>query len=103
MLLQEKEKLFMKTMNAGDFYRAVAEETGVSIAQTKAIFTAGLEVLKDALQKGDKVQFIGFGTFDVKKKAGGTKVNPFTKKKMTVKACKVPTFKMSATLKSLLK
>ena len=93
----------MKTMNAGDFYRAVAEETGVSIAQTKAIFTAGLEVLKGALKKGDKVQFIGFGTFDVKKKAGGTKINPFTKKKMTVKACKVPTFKMSATLKTLLK
>ena len=93
----------MKTMNAGDFYRAVAEETGVSIAQTKAIFTAGLEVLKDALKKGDKVQFIGFGTFDVKKKAGGTKVNPFTKKKITVKSCKVPTFKMSATLKGLLK
>ena len=93
----------MKTMNAGDFYRAVAEETGVSIAQTKAIFTAGLEVLKDALTRGDRVQFIGFGTFDVKTKDGGTKVNPFTKKKITIKACKVPTFKMSATLKSLLK
>lgn len=93
----------MKTMNAGDFYRAVAEETGVSIAQTKEIYTAGLEVLKDALKNGDKIQFIGFGTFDVKKKAGGTKINPFTKQKMTVKACKVPTFKMSATLKNLLK
>ena len=93
----------MKTMNAGDFYRAVAEETGVSIAQTKAIYTAGLEVLKDALQRGDKVQFIGFGTFDVKKKAGGTKVNPFTKQKMTIKACKVPTFKMSSALKSMFK
>ena len=93
----------MKTMNAGDFYRAVAEEAGVSIAHTKEIFTIGLEVLKAALKRGDKVQFIGFGTFDVKKKAGGTKINPFTKKKMTVKACKVPTFKMSATLKSLLK
>lgn len=93
----------MKTMNAGDFYRAVAEETGVSIAQTKEIFTAGLEVLKDALERGDKVQFIGFGTFDVKKKAGGKKTNPFTGKPMTVKACKVPTFKMSATLKNLLK
>ena len=93
----------MKTMNAGDFYRAVAEETGVSIAQTKAIFTAGLEVLKGALKKGDKVQFIGFGTFDVKQKAGGTKINPFTKQKMKVKACKVPVFKMSATLKNMLK
>ena len=34
----------MKTMNAGDFYRAVAEETGVSIAQTKEIFNAGFDV-----------------------------------------------------------
>jgi DNA-binding protein HU-beta len=95
--------MFMKTMNAGDFYREVAEETGVSIAQTKAIFTAGLEVLKEAMKRGDKVQFIGFGTFDVKSKEGGSKINPFTGKKMVVKACKVPTFKMSATLKTLLK
>ncbi len=93
----------MSTLNAGDFYRAVAEKTGASIVSTKETFNAGMEVLQEALKKGDKVQFIGFGTFAVKEKAGGTKVNPFTKQKMKVKACKVPTFKMSATLKNMLK
>ncbi len=93
----------MSTLNAGDFYRAVAELTGASIVSTKETFQAGLEVLQKALKKGDKVQFIGFGTFAVKEKAGGTKINPFTKQKMKVKACKVPTFKMSSTLKNMLK
>lgn len=93
----------MTTLNAGDFYRAVADKTGASIVSTKETFNAGLEVLKEALTKGDKIQFIGFGTFEVKEKAGGMKINPFTKKQMKVKACKVPTFKMSATLKALLK
>ena len=93
----------MTTLNAGDFYRLVAEKTGASIVSTKETLTASFDVLKEALQRGDKVQFIGFGTFAVKEKEGGTKVNPFTKQKMKVKACKVPTFKMSATLKTLLK
>ena len=93
----------MTTLNAGDFYREVAEITGASIVSTKETFNAGMEVLKAALKRGDKVQFIGFGTFDVKQKAGGTKINPFTKQKMKVKACKVPVFKMSATLKNMLK
>lgn len=93
----------MKTLNAGDFYREVAERTGASIVATKTIFTEGFEVLKEALKKGNKLQFIGFGTFAVKEKKGGTKVNPFTKQKMTIKACKVPTFKMSSSLKTLLK
>jgi len=93
----------MTTLNAGDFYRAVAEKTGASIVSTKETFNAALEVLKEELSKGNKIQFIGFGTFAVKEKAGGTKINPFTKQKMKVKACKVPTFKMSATLKTMLK
>lgn len=93
----------MTTLNAGDFYRAVAEKTGASIVSTKETFNAALEVLKEELARGNKIQFIGFGTFAVKEKAGGTKINPFTKQKMKVKACKVPTFKMSATLKTMLK
>lgn len=93
----------MTTLNAGDFYRAVAEKTGASIVSTKETFNAGMEVLKAALKKGYKVQFIGFGTFAVKEKEGGTKVNPFTKQKIKVKACKVPTFKMSSTLKTMFK
>ena len=92
----------MKTMNAGDFYRAVAEETGVSIAQTKAIFTAGLDVLKDALKRGDKVQFIGFGTFEVKERAARTGRNPATGETIEIAASKYPSFSAGSALKAKL-
>ena len=90
-------------MTKTDLINAVAAKTGLSKKDSDKAVAAFVEAVTESLAKGEKVALLGFGTFDVKKKAGGTKINPFTGKKMVVKACKVPTFKMSATLKTLLK
>jgi DNA-binding protein HU-beta len=61
--------------------------------------SATLEALKDALAKGEKVQLIGFGTFDVVERAARTGINPQTKKKMQIPAKKAVRFRAGKPLK----
>ena len=58
------------------------------------------EAITGALKKGDKVTLIGFGTFDVAKRAARTGMNPRTKEKIKIKASKAPRFKAGKTLKA---
>ena len=93
----------MDVIGTGDFHRQVAERTGLSIAQVKAVLTASGEQLKENTQKGVEQRFPGFFNLCIEEKKAKEGVNPFTGKKMKIAAHKVPKMKLSAAFKSLLK
>ncbi len=90
-------------MNKTELVAAVMEKSGLDKVAADAAVKATFEAITDALAKGDKVQLIGFGTFDVRERAEREATNPQTKEKMTVAACKVPGFKAGAALKKAVK
>ncbi len=93
----------MKTINAGDFARQVAEDTGLSFAQVKKVLDASGARLKQNVKEEVEMHFIGYFNISIKAKKAGVKLNPFTGEKIKVAACKVPTIKLSASFKQLLK
>jgi len=93
----------MNTISTGDFVKQVAEATGTTQVQVKAILNAAGEQLKANLKAGKEMHFIGYMNFGIKANKAKTMVNPFTKEKIKVAACKVPTVKLSASFKQLLK
>ena len=90
-------------MNKTEFVAAVAEAAGLSKVDAKKAVDASLETLKKALKKGDKVAFVGFGTFSVVKRAARTGINPATGKSIKIKAKKVAKFKVGAELAKAVK
>ncbi len=93
----------MNTISTGEFVKQVAEATGFTQTNVKAILTAAGEQLKQNLIKGNEMHFMGYMNFGIKSNKAGVKLNPFTGEKIKVAACKVPTVKLSATFKNLLK
>ena len=93
----------MNTISASDFIKQVADATDSTQVQVKAILNAAVEQIKTNLKKGQEMHFIGFMNIGIKAREAQTKINPFTKKKIKVAACKVPTVKLSASFKQLLK
>lgn len=93
----------MNTISAGEFVKQVAEATGNTQVQVKAILNAAVEQVKANLKKGQEMHFIGFMNIGIKSKKAAVKLNPFTKEKIKIAACKVPTVKLSASFKQLLK
>ena len=90
-------------MNKTELVKKIAEKAEISQAQAKSVLEATLESVKEALQGGDSVQLIGFGTFEVRARAAKEGRNPKTGEKMTIKASKVPAFKAGAALKDAVK
>lgn len=86
-------------MNKEELINAVAEQAGLSKKDTEAVITAALETITAALKEGDKVQLVGFGSFEVKKRAERVGRNPKTKEAITIPASKVPVFKAGKALK----
>ncbi len=93
----------MKTINAGDFTKQVAEDTGLSLAQVKKVLDAAGARLKQNVKDEVEMHFIGYFNIGIKARKAGVKLNPFTGQKVKVAACKVPTIKLSASFKQLLK
>lgn len=93
----------MNTVSTGDFVRQVAEATGYTQVQVKAILNAAGEAIKENLKDNKEMHFMGYFNIGVKAKKASVKLNPFTGEKIKVEACKIPTIKMSATFKQLLK
>jgi len=85
-------------MNKGQLVEVVAKALGSKSAAEKAI-NATLKAVSDALKKGDKVTLVGFGTFDVAKRAARMGVNPRTRQKIKIKASKAPRFRAGKALK----
>lgn len=93
----------MNTISAGEFIKQIAEKTGFAQTQVKAILGAAGDQMKDNLKEGKEMHFIGYFNVGIKAKKAAVRLNPFTGEKINVKACKVPTIKLSASFKSLLK
>lgn len=90
-------------MNKTELIAAVAENAGLSKKDADAAVKAVFGAIEGALKAGDKVQLIGFGTFEVRERAAKEGRNPKTGEKMTIAASKVPAFKAGAALKDAVK
>lgn len=88
-------------MNKTELIEAIAKETKLSKKDTEATVKAFTDVVAKELKKGGKVQLIGFGTFEVTKRAARTGRNPQTGKEIKIAASKTPKFKAGAALKNL--
>ncbi len=86
-------------MNKAELINAVADKAGLSKKDTEQAVNAVIDVITAALKKGDKVQLVGFGGFEVKKRAARTGRNPRTKETIQIPASKIPVFKAGKALK----
>ena len=80
-------------MNKTEFVAAIAEKAGLSKKDADKAVSALIETVTDALKNGDKIQLVGFGTFEVRERPERTGRNPRTKETITIPATKVPAFK----------
>ena len=86
-------------MNKTELIAAVAEKTGLSKKDTEAVVSASLEVITESLAQGEKVQLVGFGSFETKKREARMGRNPKTKETIEIPASRVPVFKAGKALK----
>lgn len=86
-------------MNKTELIAATAEKANLSKKDTEAAVNAVLDVIAEALKTGDKVQLVGFGSFETRERAARTGRNPKTKETIKIPACKVPAFKAGKALK----
>ena len=86
-------------MNKAELINAVAASAEVSKKEAEAVVTATLEAITAALTEGDKVQLVGFGSFEVKKRAARIGRNPKTKASIEIPASTGPVFKAGKALK----
>ena len=89
-------------MNKTELIAAMAENSGLSKKDSEAALKAFVEAVSEALKKDDKVQIVGFGTFEVAKRAAREGRNPQTGKALKIKASKSPKFKAGKALKDAL-
>ena len=87
-------------MNRKELIDALATKTDSSKADADRAIGALLEIISDTLEKGDSLSLVGFGTFEVRKRAARTGRNPKTGEELKIKASKAPAFKPGATLKA---
>ncbi len=86
-------------MNKNEFISKVAQQEGIEKKQAEKITAAVLGALTDALISGEKVQFVGFGSFEVKERAEKKVRNPQTGEALIAPATKIPVFKAGKALK----
>jgi DNA-binding protein HU-beta len=88
-------------MNKSELIDAIAEETGLTKKDSEASLKAFINTVSKELKKGGSVQLIGFGTFEVGKRAARVGRNPKTGENIKIKASKNPKFKAGKALKDL--
>ena len=86
-------------MNKTELVAAIAEKAELSKKDAEKALKAFTETVAETLQTGDKVQLIGFGTFEVAERAARTGKNPQTKEEIQIPASKAPKFKAGRALK----
>ncbi|MDO4833399.1 MAG: HU family DNA-binding protein [Bacillota bacterium] len=90
-------------MNKTELIEAVANSTELSKKDAGNAVAAVFDEMTKALKAGDKVQMIGFGTFEVRKRAARIARNPQTGEEIEIKATQVPAFKAGKALKDAVK
>lgn len=88
-------------MNKKNLIAAVAVKTEVPKKEAEAAVTALVDMISQALCRGEKVQIVGFGTFEVKERAARMGRNPQTKEPIPVAASRAPVFKAGKALKDM--
>ena len=89
-------------MNKTELVAAMAEQTNLSKKDAEAALKAFIDVVSEELKKGEKVQVVGFGTFEVSERAAREGRNPQTGETMEIKASKTPKFKAGKALKDMM-
>lgn len=87
-------------MKKTDLVAAIADKAGISKKDAEKALGAFTETVAEALNAGDKVQLIGFGTFEVRERPGRTGINPRTKETIEIAASKSPVFKAGQAFKA---
>lgn len=88
-------------MNKGEFIRAMADNAELTLKEATVAYDAFVGALTEALKRGEKVQLVGFGTFEVHQKAAREGINPQTKEKVQIPASKAPVLKFGKAYKDL--
>ena len=88
-------------MNKSDLVAAMAAKTGDTKKSAEETLNAFVDVVTEALVNGEKVQLVGFGSFEVRKRAARKGRNPQTKEEIKIPASKAPVFKAGKALKDL--
>ena len=89
-------------MNKTELVAAIADKAGVSKKDAEKALGAFVNVVGETLKKGDKIQLVGFGTFETRKRAAREGKNPQTGAKIKIAASTVPAFKAGKALKDLI-
>lgn len=88
-------------MNKADLISSMATKGEITKVDAEKALNAFVESVEEALVNGDKVQLVGFGSFEVRERAARKGRNPQTKKEITIKASKAPVFKVGKALKDM--
>lgn len=88
-------------MNKAELVSAIADKAELSKKDAEAALKAFTDVVTEELKKGEKIQLVGFGTFEVSERAARTGRNPQTGEETTIPASKAPKFKAGKALKDL--
>ena len=88
-------------MNRKELIDALAAQTDSTKVDAERAVAALIDIISGTLKKGDSLSLVGFGTFEVRKRAARIGRNPKTGEKLKIKAAKVPAFKAGATLKAV--
>ena len=90
-------------MNKTELIAAIAEKAELSKKDAEKALTGFTEAVTETLQKGDKVQIVGFGTFAARTRAARKGINPLTKEPIDIAASTVPAFKAGKAFKDSVK
>ncbi|MGB9904320.1 MAG: HU family DNA-binding protein [Desulfotomaculales bacterium] len=88
-------------MNKADLVAQVAEKSDMTKKDAEKAVSAVLAAIEEALAKGDKVQLVGFGTFEVRERAARKGRNPQTGEEIEIAAARVPVFKAGKSLREV--
>ena len=88
-------------MNKAELIRSMSEKGDITKVDAEKALNAFVESVEEALINGDKVQLIGFGSFEVRERAARKGRNPQTKEEITIEASKAPVFRVGKALKDM--
>ena len=88
-------------MNKTELIAEIAEKAGLSKKDSEAAVKAFIDAVSESLKKGDKVQLVGFGTFEVSERPARTGRNPQTGETIEIAASRTPKFKAGKALKDM--
>lgn len=86
-------------MNKTELVAAIAEKSGIAKKDAEKALAAFIDTVATELKKGEKIQLVGFGTFEVRERAARTGINPQSGAKIEIAASKNPVFKAGKALK----